>query len=115
MSNLPGVGWTSEAFQIGKRNQRSIQIINTSINQHPIEIKIKNNEKFKVSRALTAVITVTVCKKRFEWFLSISEGLLDVTPIVASFAHVTFDCYAVSGIFVYFLFLMLMSLLIVLV
>jgi hypothetical protein len=103
MSDLPGVGWTSAAFQIGKRNQRLRETINTSIDQHLIEIRIKKNENFNVSRALTAVIAVTICKKRFEWFLSVSEDLLDVTPVVASFAHVTFDCYAVSGIFIYFL------------
>ena len=55
----------------------------------------KNNGKTGCLLSLNATICALICKMRFEWSVSISEGILDVTPILSTFSHVNFNGYSV--------------------
>lgn len=60
-------------------------------------IKIKrSNGKSGHSLSLQASISITVCRRKFEWFVSINGGILDVTPISSSFINVKFLSYEVT-------------------
>jgi hypothetical protein len=56
----------------------------------------KSNHKIGPHLSLQAIIKVSICRKKFEWSVSIDKGILDVTPIWASFANTNFSCYEVT-------------------
>jgi hypothetical protein len=56
----------------------------------------KSNNKIGPQLSLQAIIKVSICRKKFEWSISIDNGFLDVTPIWASFANTNFSCYEVT-------------------
>ena len=57
----------------------------------------KTNGKTGRFLSLQASISITLCRRKFEWFVSISSGILDVTPISSCFTNVMFSPYEVTS------------------
>lgn len=57
----------------------------------------KSNGKAGHLLSLQASISVTLCRRKFEWFVSINGGILDVTPISSCFTNVMFSPYEVTA------------------
>lgn len=81
---------SSEA--VGKFEPRKVMQSNCS---PTITVK-KSNKKEGALLSLQALINVIICRKKLEWFVSIEDGILDVTPTQSSFTNVNFNCYEVS-------------------
>lgn len=63
-----------------------------------IEINVKKykTEISVLPPPISAMICATICKMKFDWSLSICDGILDVTPIISTFSNVDYDCYSAS-------------------
>ena len=60
-----------------------------------LAVERKNNKRGDFL-SLNATVSAIICRLKFDWFVSVSEGYLDVTPVLKTFENVRYDAYHVG-------------------